>query len=306
MAQKNTHVFDKTFKELMQLSSKAVIQFINALFGTAHPLDSPVSYPNTESVNARGEVRTGDMILQIGDCRYLIECQSRYTEQMIIRIFEYSLLNAWRTRTITEDGRIRLRMPRAMVIYVHAHRDLPEETELELEDSNKTLSRHKIKQIAVLNHSIEDLEQRKLILLLPFQIVKLQKKAKTAETDDEIREIVQELKSLQEEINRVVEKAEEEQLISNGDCGIMQDYLQVLQEEAYSGYTKMEEAGKMTDLRAIRIKWQTLEKEWNEATQSLVEERRLREEAEKKIYELQQKIEDLKNQIPSRIDGRLY
>ncbi|AEF83839.1 hypothetical protein TREPR_2638 [Treponema primitia ZAS-2] len=38
-----THdIFDRSFKFLMHLSNRAVINVINGLFGTNHPLDSPV------------------------------------------------------------------------------------------------------------------------------------------------------------------------------------------------------------------------------------------------------------------------
>jgi hypothetical protein len=46
--QEINQIFDKTFKKILTLSSKAVIRFVNGLFGTDYPLDSTITYNWTE------------------------------------------------------------------------------------------------------------------------------------------------------------------------------------------------------------------------------------------------------------------
>jgi hypothetical protein len=55
LAQKRetAQIFDLILKHLIRLSNVAVINFINGLFGTDHPLDSTVEYPNTENVSKK-------------------------------------------------------------------------------------------------------------------------------------------------------------------------------------------------------------------------------------------------------------
>jgi len=48
MTAKNTHIFDKVFKKILTLSTKAVINLINGLFGTDYPEDSTITYNWTE------------------------------------------------------------------------------------------------------------------------------------------------------------------------------------------------------------------------------------------------------------------
>lgn len=45
-------IYDKIFKRIFALSNLVIINLINGLFGTNYPLDSDITYPNKESVNA--------------------------------------------------------------------------------------------------------------------------------------------------------------------------------------------------------------------------------------------------------------
>ncbi|MCL2010568.1 MAG: hypothetical protein FWG71_08515, partial [Synergistaceae bacterium] len=53
MKRETPQIFDLILKRLLRLSAGAVIQFINGLFGTEHPPDSTVEYPNTEHVSRK-------------------------------------------------------------------------------------------------------------------------------------------------------------------------------------------------------------------------------------------------------------
>ena len=58
-------IFDLVLKRLMKLSSQAVIQFINGLFGTDHPPDSTVEYPSTEQISRKLRRLMSDIIIVI-------------------------------------------------------------------------------------------------------------------------------------------------------------------------------------------------------------------------------------------------
>ncbi|MDR3324904.1 MAG: hypothetical protein LBS82_02800, partial [Spirochaetaceae bacterium] len=59
------HVFDGAFKQLMRLSNKATVSFINGIFGTRHPPDSEVVHLNIETVNGKMRRRLRDAMLEI-------------------------------------------------------------------------------------------------------------------------------------------------------------------------------------------------------------------------------------------------
>ena len=56
-------IYDRIFKRIFSLSNLAIINLINGLFGTNHPLDSEVIYPNKEFVSVRLDKRIADVLL---------------------------------------------------------------------------------------------------------------------------------------------------------------------------------------------------------------------------------------------------
>ncbi|GHU46035.1 hypothetical protein FACS1894190_18110 [Spirochaetia bacterium] len=73
-----TKVFDLLFKDLMHLSNKAVVLFINGLFGTKYPLDSKVVYLEQEIVNENLNDLIRDIVLQINGFTHHIEAQINF------------------------------------------------------------------------------------------------------------------------------------------------------------------------------------------------------------------------------------
>jgi hypothetical protein len=67
-------IFDRTFKRLLRLSSGAVILFINALFGTKHPVTAKVEYLSTEHITDKLDYWVGDVLLLVdGRHKYWLE-----------------------------------------------------------------------------------------------------------------------------------------------------------------------------------------------------------------------------------------
>ena len=100
MARETPHIFDLILKRLLHLSAPAVVQFINGLFGTDHPLDSTVEYPNVESVSGKLQRLLSDMIVIInGSYAYHLEAEiSDNDENIVLRVFEYGFAEGLRTK----------------------------------------------------------------------------------------------------------------------------------------------------------------------------------------------------------------
>ena len=83
----------------------AVVQFINGLFGTEHPLDSVVDYPNTENVSRKLKRLLSDMVVIINGLHvYHLEAEIRDDESIAIRVFEYGFAEGLRTKKILDGG----------------------------------------------------------------------------------------------------------------------------------------------------------------------------------------------------------
>jgi len=129
------HIFDLILKRLLRLSNGAVIQFINGLFGTDHPLDSTVEYPNTEYVSRKLRRLMSDIVVVINGVNvYHLEAEIKDDESIVIRIFEYGFAQGLSTKTASEGGeRITIKFPNARIIYWETTKRTPDEVVLTLE-----------------------------------------------------------------------------------------------------------------------------------------------------------------------------
>lgn len=79
------NIYDKAFKKIITLSTKAVINLINGLYRTDYPTDSEITYNWTEFEN--NELRTvlSDTIITInGKYSYHIEAQTTKDNAIIL------------------------------------------------------------------------------------------------------------------------------------------------------------------------------------------------------------------------------
>lgn len=88
-------IYDKIFKKILTLSSKAVINLINGLFETDYPLDSTIRYNWTEFTDDKLKRILADTILTINDIHsYHMEAQMTKDDSIIFRVFEYGFSHA--------------------------------------------------------------------------------------------------------------------------------------------------------------------------------------------------------------------
>ena len=207
-------IFDKVFKKLITLSIKAVVNLINGLFGTDYPLDSEITYNWTEFEDDRLRRILADTILTInGTHSYHLEAQMEKDNSIVFRVFDYGFHHASRTRVMdAEQGKYVLRFPEPVVIYLYYEGNVPDYYILTLEKNDGTLMcEYKVPVLKLPEISVEELNDRKMAVLLPFQVLKCRKLIKKGRITD-----VSELKRIVENdiignINRNVELGNIEQ-----------------------------------------------------------------------------------------------
>jgi len=167
-------IFDKICKKVITLSTRAVINLINGLFGTDYPLDSTITYNWTEFEDESLKKILADTILTInGKYSYHLEAQIEKDENIVFRMFEYGNGHALRTR-IREDGKYILRFPRPMVIYLYYTGEVSDEYTLTLEfDESQGVYEYKVPVLKLPEISAQELTDRKMVVLIPFHVLKL-------------------------------------------------------------------------------------------------------------------------------------
>lgn len=162
-------IYDRIFKRIFTLSNLSIINMINGLFHTNYPTESIVEYPNKEFVNRFLKERFADVFISINSTHtYHLEAQIQKDENIVIRVFEYGVYHAVEHM----DDKTILKFPEPVVIYLTKESSIPEESVLILDFGKQGSFEYKVENYIYLNHDVIELNQRKMGILIPFQLLK--------------------------------------------------------------------------------------------------------------------------------------
>ena len=244
MTKQNIHIFDKVFKKILTLSSKSVINMINGLFDTNYTEDSTITYNWTEFVDTELRRTLADTILTInGRHSYHIEAQMERDEDIVFRVFDYGYHHAGNNRTSDEDHYV-LHFPEPKIIYLYATKDIPNTHTLRLDFGFQGYFDYQVPVFKYLETSIEELNQRKLIILIPFQLLKLRR---LLQKDRSSANLLALQKLIEDDILGSIETNLLLENISINDAYRLQQLTKQLYNYIYAHYAEMEELNDMTD-----------------------------------------------------------
>lgn len=185
------HIYDRIFKRIFTLSNLAMVNMINGLFHTSYPPDSTITYPNKEFVNRLLKNRLADVFITInGVHTYHIEAQIQKDESIVLRIFEYGFHYAMENA----GEEMVLHFPEPMVIYLSSEKNIPKESVLRLDFGTQGYFEYRVKNFVYLEHDIIEINQRKLVVLIPFQLLRLKdivSKSPTKENFQKLQKLIQ-------------------------------------------------------------------------------------------------------------------
>ena len=284
-------IFDKVFKKVITLSTKAVVNLINGLFKMDYPLDSTIAYNWTEFEDDRLRRILADTILTInGTHSYHLEAQMEKDNSIVFRVFDYGFHHASRTRVMdAEQGKYVLRFPEPVVIYLYYEGNVPDDYTLTLEKNDGTLMcEYKVPTVKLPEISTEELNARKMVVLLPFHVLKCRKLIRKGEITD-----VSELKRIVEnDIIGNIDYNVELGNIEQEDAFKLKRYLKSLCRYLGKHHKELEAMRDMTDesfMTDADIICETYEKKLAEKEKEMAKQSAM-------IEQLQQQIEQLKKQ----------
>jgi hypothetical protein len=247
------HIFDLILKQLIRLSSVAVVQFINGLFGANHPLDSTVEYPNTETVSKKLRKLMSDTVIIIGGHHtYHIEGEIDDYANVARKVFEYGFAEGLRTQSVEEEGNvITVRFPKARILYWETSGKTPDEATLRLIFPNETSYDYIVETFKFLDHDISELENQKMAILLPFYVLKLRKRVVSAKTGKQRAELSREMKSIFNELVAAVDRSAEAGLMNESDKRTVLEHMERMYRELYSQYREFTEVDIMLKDRLL-------------------------------------------------------
>lgn len=230
-------IYDRASKRCISISKPTTIMLINGLYGTEYPLDSQVTYNWTEHHDDDLRKTLSDTIITINESRsYHIEFQMYEDGKIIMRVFDYGYRHALTQQT---DPNI-LDFPEPVIVYLYEDDHVPEYQELLIRFGGQGTFTYRVPTTRYLKMDREELERRKLIVLIPFQLLRLREaieKKRTPENLEALKILIR--YDILESIDKNVAAGN----ITVSDARILRGITWQLYRHIYKKYDEMEVAG---------------------------------------------------------------
>lgn len=238
MAQQIDKIYDKMFKRLLTLSSGLVIGLINSLFGTDYPSDSTLTYNDKENVDNQLRRTIADSIITVNGLHsYHMEAQVYKDDNIIFRMFNYGYQFSLKNSISGVD---RIVFPEPAIIYLADEEVLPDVYELEIDFGSQGVFRYRVPACNFIAMTLDEIEQKHMILLLPFYIMRLRK----AMSRDRSPEMLNKLKKLIfNDIMGIINRQMSAGLLLVNDAMVLRRLLVKLYNHLYADYAECEEGG---------------------------------------------------------------
>lgn len=248
-----THIYDKIFKKILTLSKGAVINLINGLYGTDHPTDSALEYNWTEFEDHGLKRVLADTILTIygsgntisqraEGTSYHLEAQMTEDNNILLRVVEYGLQHALHHASTIDNKRCIIRFPEPKIIYLYCDRPMEEDYILTMDFGGQGTFDYHADTICLPYMSTEEINSRKMIILIPFFLLKLRnaiQKKRSPENKEALKLLIS------NDIIGSIKRNRELGNITQADARKLLGLTQRLYEHLYAHYEELEDIEEM-------------------------------------------------------------
>ena len=186
-ANKEVHgtIFDDVFRTIAQKMPYLLIPLINEVFQTNYSEDIHFQQLRNEHYEKIGKIIT-DSILQIEDHTYHLECQSSLDGRMVIRMFEYDFSIALELAQKNNET-FEIEFPQSCVLYIRNHRkrSLPDYHEAIVKFADGQQIVYRVPILRAQNYTVDSIFEKKLLILLPYHILRYESFLKNSGTNTE-------------------------------------------------------------------------------------------------------------------------
>ncbi|MDR3000890.1 MAG: hypothetical protein LBU89_06460 [Fibromonadaceae bacterium] len=250
MARRTAQLFDLMFKSIIKdASSSAIVHLINGIYKKNYSLDTtavkiePTEFITEHPKSGKLKKIVSDIVITLydGNCKdtYFIEAQISDDIEMLLRIFNYSVLVALEGKEVSDDGSyMQIDMPSPAVIYWESS-ETKDFVSIKIKFPNKRSVVYKVPAFKVLQHSVSELEN--MALLLPFYILKIRGELKKTKDSEKRKELSNRLEGYVIEISQVLKRCVENNYITDRDAAMLLRRLLSMNLELYGKYREFKE-----------------------------------------------------------------
>lgn len=211
-------VFDDVFRTICQKMPQLLIPVVNEVFGTKYPDDEPIVQLRNEHFEIKGTLIT-DSLLSISGRTYHFECQSKDDQNMVIRMFEYDYAIALEHLIQDTDGNYVTRLPESCVVYLRDSGSASRRTNLKMICPDGQSFVYKIKSICVQDYTKDEMFEKKLIMFLPYYILRYKNIPSAKKSDQEsLSSFLEEFRELQSGLEEFCGNSEERAMYYSNLC----------------------------------------------------------------------------------------
>ena len=206
MSDTNT-IFDDVFRTIVQKMPQLVIPLINEVFQTSYPDDVEIMQWRNEQVTKDKKIIT-DSCLRIGNKVYHIECQSTDDSTMAIRMIEYDFSAALNFKEKDRRNYI-LRFPHSAVLQLRENSNTPDILNVKLIFADGGTYDYQVPVVKVSAYTKDNIFEKKLLMLLPFYVMRYEKKKKDlGENPKELEALLDDYRDIQKRLEEATEKSD--------------------------------------------------------------------------------------------------
>lgn len=200
-------IFDDVFRTIVQKMPKLVIPLINEVFHTSYPDDVEITQWSNEQITKDKTVIT-DSCLRIGNKVYHIECQSTDDTTMAIRMIEYDFSTALNFKKKDRRNYI-LRFPYSAVLQLRENSNTPDILNVKLIFADGGTYDYQVPVVKVNSYTKDNIFEKKLLMLLPFYIMRYEKKKKDFDKNPkELAALLDDYRDIQKRLEEATQKSD--------------------------------------------------------------------------------------------------
>lgn len=172
-----SNIYDGAFRTILNDCRQLIIPVINEIFGENYKGDERVEfYPNEHFLDRqdaadRERITDTNFVIIRSEERkkYHLECESSLPDgKMTIRLFEYDAQIALDAGEVVKET-LTVTFPHTAVLYLRSHKKTPDRMRYVIKTPGGTVE-YDIPVMKVYDYSLEDIFEKKLLLLIPFYI----------------------------------------------------------------------------------------------------------------------------------------
>ncbi|MBQ5989537.1 MAG: hypothetical protein IJL67_08600 [Oscillospiraceae bacterium] len=238
------HIYDQLFKMLFRTAGIMLIRFINKVFGKNFPLNSKIVFIDPNGVPAEDSELEMDLYFTICGETFHIEAQA-YDDDMMIRLIEYAFSNVHDKYEKIDSTHARYHMVDQAVVFLKDFDRTKDKLYITLVLPDKREIEYALPAVRALGYTPKELVENDMEILLPFQILRLYRRAKNyhRRSEEAKKKFLTDFEKMINEIITTLDSLKKDKRVTNEEYRLMLEITRKIKDHIYNNIDDIEKQG---------------------------------------------------------------